>query len=173
MEKLSNSNLRNFDVVNIGLRAGAIAIAVNTAMLAAADELGLTTARGGLLKLIINTFATKSNNSGGNLTGFWIEPLANTYGFQVFFHCLVGLLMAMLFVKLASRYIKNHAWSSGLMAAFITWMINAIIVLPLLSEGFAGTQNIGPVGVTYFAVAHTTFFIILSLNARHQMLSRD
>lgn len=172
MTKLLSSNLHNSEVVAIGLRAGAIATVVNVAMLAAADKFGLTTARGGLLKLMLTPLFALSHKTGNNAILSRALEFASTYNFQIFFHCAVGLIMGLLLVKLAAGHLKKHPWSTALTAALIVWLINATIILPLLGEGLAGTQTIGSVGIAYFAIAHTTFFVILSLSTKRQMLRR-
>ena len=63
------------------LAAGALAIDVNTALLALSDALGLPTAHGGLLRFL----------------QLWGVPLPSGPVFAVGFHIAVGLLMALVY----------------------------------------------------------------------------
>ncbi|MGY2293813.1 hypothetical protein ACW9H6_29280, partial [Pseudomonas sp. SDO528_S397] len=92
------------------------------------------------------------------------------YVVQVLFHFFVGLLMAIVLVKLAADYFVKSAWYVGLVAAIIVWTMNAAVILPLLGEGVAGSRTVSVMGIIYFAVAHTAFFITLSLRARRLVM---
>jgi hypothetical protein len=43
-------------------------------------------------------------------------------------------------------------------------VLNAFVVLPLLGEGIAGARLLTVLGMMGFAIAHTAFFIILTLS---------
>ena len=68
------------------LIAGAVAIALNTAALAAADLVPLATARGGLLRLLVM------------LTGGALQIPAGG-AFQLGFHVVIGLAMALFYAS--------------------------------------------------------------------------
>ena len=170
MTLTSVTRLSNPEVFSIAMRAGIVAIAINTAMLTVADSFGLTTARGGLLKLLTNWLAWGLSKSDNATRVQWMTSVTKIYLFQSCFHIVIGLVMALLFIKLAAALIEQHAVLTGLFAALAVWLINAIVILPALGEGFAGGRSLTAAGKVYFAVAHTAFFLILSLNARGQML---
>lgn len=169
MPLTTNTRLRNAEVVDIALRAGVVAILINSAMLLVADRSGLTTARGGLLKLLTSWLIPAIEQSGHAPLALWIGSVARTYAFQSGFHIVVGLFMACLFVKVAADFLENDAWRAALLAALVVWLVNALIILPALGEGVAGQRSLTLIGILYFAVAHTAFFLILALDARRRM----
>ena len=128
--------------VSMSLLAGAIAIAVNTALLAAADFIPLVTARGGLLKLLTIYFGSALSRAGAG--SGWVGlvlPAPGGTTFQLGFHVVVGLAMALLY-------------------AAAVWVANAFVALPWLGEGIAGSHTLGGPGTAYFAAAHTVFFVL-------------
>jgi hypothetical protein len=132
------------------LLAGAVAIALNIAALAAADLVPLATARGGLLRLLIM------------LTGDALPiPAGNT--FQTAFHAVVGLAMALFYAWVLEPVLGGPSWFRGLIYAAAVWLANAALVLPATGEGFAGSRHLTLAGMIWFAVAHTLFFIVLAV----------
>lgn len=129
------------------LLAGSVAIAVNTAMLAAADLVPLATARGGLLRLLVI------------LTGGAIQIPAGGL-FQAGFHVVVGLAMAFFYAFALEPVLRGPSWLRGLLYAVIAWLANALIVLPMTGEGFAGSRHLTMAGMAWFAGAHTLFFVL-------------
>ncbi|MGG2041430.1 hypothetical protein [Burkholderia gladioli] len=130
------------------MRAGIPAILVNTALLGAADAVGIVTARGGLLKLLL-TLAGYDHTPG--IAGTWI--------FQQLFHVAVGIAMVIVYGLLLGSW-RAPALLKGVLAAAIVWLLNAGMVLPMLGEGFAGSRVLTASGVAAFAVAHTLFFVV-------------
>lgn len=129
--------------------AGAVAITLNSAALAAADLFSLQTGRGGLLRLL--TIAI-----GGTL------PTPGPYflgGFRVF----MGLLFALFYAFVLARTLPGPSWVRGLLYATLVWVANAAVILPLAGEGFAGIRYLTPLGVAWFAVAHTLYFVVLAV----------
>jgi hypothetical protein len=146
------------------LLAGVIAISVNTAMLVGADAYGIKTAHGGLLRLL----ADVADGLAGRivLTARWntiFSPAVSSARFQLVFHVLIGLLMAIFYAYLVEPALIFRPWVKGLIYAATVWMLNAIIVLPLIGEGFAGSRHLSAAGMIGFAVAHTIFFVILAV----------
>lgn len=47
--------------------------------------------------------------------------------------------------------------------AVVVWVANAVVILPWLGEGFAGSRNLSLPGMAYFAAAHTVFFVLLAV----------
>ncbi|WP_155419914.1 hypothetical protein [Burkholderia gladioli] len=134
--------------LSVGLRAGIPAVLLNTALLGAADAVGIVTARGGLLKLLL-TLAGYDHTPG--IAGTWI--------FQQLFHVAVGIAMVIVYGLLLGSW-RAPALLKGVLAAAIVWLLNAGMVLPMLGEGFAGSRVLTASGVAAFAVAHTLFFVV-------------
>jgi hypothetical protein len=126
--------------------AGAVAIALNMATLASAKLVSLDTGSGGLLKFLVILTA---GVFGGPLSG----PL------QAAFHISVGLAMALFYAFVLERLLPGPSWLRGLIYAAAVWLANALIVLPVIGEGIAGTRRLTPAGVAWFAAAHTLFFV--------------
>jgi len=132
------------------LLAGAVAIALNTTALAAADLVPLATAHGGLLRLLVLL-------SGDAL------PIPAGRGFQVGFHIVVGLAMALFYALVLEPLLRGPSWLRGLIYAVAVWLANAAVVLPATSEGFAGSRHLTLPGMLWFAAAHTLFFVVLAV----------
>jgi len=132
------------------LLAGAVAIALNTIALAAADLVPLATAHGGLLRLLVVL-------SGGAL----LFPSGSV--FQAGFHFVVGLAMALFYALVLEPVLRGPSWLRGLMYAAAVWLANAAVVLPATSEGFAGSRHLTLAGMLWFAAAHTLFFVVLAV----------
>lgn len=146
------------------LLAGAIAICINTALLAGCDAMGFVTARGGLLRLVRDIAGRMAPSLG--LTDFWAHTLAPaTTGptFQTGFHIFVGLLMALFYAFLLEQSLPGRAWAKGVIYAIVLWLLNAFVVLPLTGEGIAGSNHLGVLNMMGFAAIHTIFFVLLSI----------
>ena len=141
-----------------------MAIAINTALLAAADLIPLVTARGGLLKLLtIYVGPTLSQHGTG---AAWVGlglPAPSGTTFQLGFHIVVGLAMALLYGIALEPLLPGGPGWKGLLYAAGVWLANAFIILPWLGEGVAGSRNLGALGMAYFAAAHTVFFVLLAV----------
>ncbi|WP_414444417.1 hypothetical protein [Burkholderia sp. 22PA0106] len=136
------------------LAAGTIAIMINVALLAVADSFGLVTARGGLLTLLNRT----QHVPGNGLSGNWL--------FQQAFHVVVGIAMALLYAQLNVQFNARPAVRpilKSLLYAAAVWLANALIILPSIGQGIAGSRVISVPGMLYFAFAHTAFFVINGL----------
>ena len=150
--------------VAAALLAGALAITVNTALLAAADAISLVTARGGLLKLLTVAFGSSLTRLG--VGALWTQsglPAPGGTTFQLGFHVVVGLAMALLYGLALEARLAGPPWRKGLVYAAAVWLANAFIVLPLLGEGVAGSRSLSLPGMAYFAAAHTVFFVGLAV----------
>lgn len=146
------------------LLAGAIAIAINTALLTAADLIPLVTARGGLLKLLtiyVGPVFSKLG-MGAGWAGLGL-PAPGSTPFQLGFHVVVGLTMALLYGIALEPLLPGKPWWKGLLYAAAVWVSNAFVILPWLGEGIAGSRNLGLPGMAYFAAAHTVFFVLLAV----------
>ena len=134
--------------VTASLSAGAIAIFLNVVALWSADLIHLQTAHGGIVKLLVQ------------LTGF-AAPHGNT--FNIAFHVIVGLAMALVYGLLLEPLWRGAPWVLGLIYAAVVWLANSFVVLPLIGEGIAGSATLSTAGIVWFAVAHTIFFVALAL----------
>jgi len=132
------------------LLAGAIAIVLNMAALAAADLVPLDTAHGGLLRFLVVL-------TDGVLR---VPPGA---AIQAGFHIAVGLAMALFYAFALERVLRGPSWLRGLLYAVAVWLANALIVLPTIGEGLAGSRRLTVAGMAWFAAAHTLFFIVLAI----------
>ncbi|SME90769.1 hypothetical protein SAMN06265365_101342 [Tistlia consotensis] len=145
------------------LLAGGIAIAANTALLALADRAGLVTAHGGLLRLL-QLVAGRAAAAAG-LAGPWnglLLPATSGAVFKVGFHLAVGLVMALVYGFAAEPALAGRPWAKGLLCAVAVWFLNALIVLPAIGEGLAGSRHLEAAGMIGFAAIHTAFFLILA-----------
>lgn len=126
------------------LLAGAVAIMVNILLLDAADLVPVETAHGGLLRLL-------SRVTGITLHGD---------GARTVFHAAVGIAMTLFYALVVEPKLSGPAWRRGLVCALPVWVVNAAIVLPLAGQGFAGSRTLSGLGMIWFAVAHTVFFVL-------------
>ena len=102
------------------LLAGAVAIVLNTAVLAAADLVPLATAHGGLLRLLVI------------LTGGAVTAPASAV-FRDAFHIVVGLAMALFYAFALEPVLRGPSWLRGLLYAVATWLAKASRRLLLLT----------------------------------------
>ncbi|HEX7908721.1 MAG TPA: hypothetical protein VF534_11605, partial [Paraburkholderia sp.] len=92
------------------LAASTIAIAVNTALLSAADYFHIVTARGGLLSLLLQEIRRYVS----------VSPVYQTYGFQQTFHVAVGIVMGIAYAFLFAR-LSGSAWKKGVTYGVLVW----------------------------------------------------
>lgn len=145
------------------LFAGTVAIAINTALLQLAAGLGIQTGQGGLLQLIRPVLAPLLRRLG--VASAWAStalPPPGSAGFKDGFHVLVGLAMAAVYAW-GERYLPWRPWVKGLAYALAVYLANALILLPVIGQGLAGSRTASAGGLVYFAFAHTTFFVLLAL----------
>ena len=71
--------------------------------------------------------------------------------------------MAEFYAFVLEPILVGNTWRKGLVFAIMVWLANAFIVLPLIGEGIAGSRHLNIAGMSFFAVAHTLFFVLLSL----------
>jgi hypothetical protein len=146
------------------LLAGSFAIAVNTALLALADAVDFTTARGGLLRLIRDLAGRAALALGlGDLWTDTLAPATTGPAFQTGFHIFVGVLMAVFYALVLEPVLPGKPLVKGLLYAALVWLLNAFVVLPATGEGVAGSSHLGLAGMVGFAVIHIVFFVLLAL----------
>ena len=159
------SHARRPNRIVAALLAGIVAIALNTLTLKAADLVPLATARGGLLRLITPWLSDPFEHLGIPLLWAMVGgPAPSAPAFQIGFHILVGLLMAMFYALLLEPLPPKRAWIKGLIYAGGVWILNAAVILPATGEGFAGRHHLTIAGMIWFAAAHTLFFIVLAIS---------
>jgi len=169
MQKQSAKGSEAERMFAVALPAGTVAILLNTALLATADAAGLVTARGGLLKLVASWGVDCFQLAGREDAAHWLTSLVGGYGFRTMFHLLVGLAMAATFTRLLGQAASKHPIGVGLGAALVVWLLNAAYVLPATGQGFAGADTLSALGVAYYALAHTVFFVVLSFAVRYRL----
>ena len=151
-------------IIWCGLFAGAVAITVNIILLDLADRVGIVTARGGLLRLM-KLWLTEPLVKIG-VSNLWTDlnfPETDTALFKTAFKFTVGLVMALIYALLLEPRLSGRAITKGIVYAVLVWLLNAFGVLVILQEGVAGSRYLTPVGLAYFACAHSAFFIVLAL----------
>jgi hypothetical protein len=151
-------------LLGASLLAGLIAIVVNTLILEAADWIPLVTARGGLLKLLKVYCSDPLVRLG--LADLWANlhlPGPDTGVFKSGFHIVVGLSMAVFYAFVLEPILPGAPLTKGLIYALLVWLANALVVLPWIGEGIAGSRYLSFAETLYFAVAHTVFFVGLAI----------
>ena len=135
-----------------GLLAALIAITVNTIALKAAPLLGIMAESGGLLKLVI--MQVKPSVNAPTIAFF------QTTAFWIVFHYLTGFAMTILYVYLLESLLPGKALQSGTLFSFVPWLINGLIVLPLLGQGVFGYYKLPLSGMVYFFFANWLFAVL-------------
>lgn len=141
------------------LASGAMAIILNTAALKLADAIHLPTARGGLLRLTSIGISAIVRALGIDDS---IGPLPTSGAFQLGFHLFVGILMALFYAFVVEPRLRMNPWAKGLACALAVWLLNALVVLPVTGEGFAGRAHLSAAGMVWYGCAHTLFFVLLA-----------
>ena len=138
-----------------GLMAGFIAITVNTILLKAAALFNITAESGGLLKLLlINTrnYFSPDIFSYFKTTLFWIS-----------FHYLTGFSMVLIYLHIFEPILPGKGWLKGSLFSLFPWIINGLIVLPILGQGILGIHQLSAAGIAYFFIANWMFGWILGI----------
>ena len=90
-------------------------------------------------------------------------PAPHSDAFDVAFHGVVGLAMAVIYGLLLEPLWRGPPWLLGILYAAMVWIANAFVVLPILGEGIAGSATLSLAGMLWFAAAHTLFFVALAV----------
>jgi hypothetical protein len=146
------------------LLAGVIAIAINILLLNLCDAAGIVTARGGLQRLVRMWMGGPLTQIG--VADLWAAaglPGPDTALFRNGFKISVGLAMAVFYALVFEPLVARlSTLMKGLAYALFAWVINAVVVLPLLDEGIAGARLLTALGMICFALAHTAFYLALA-----------
>lgn len=135
-----------------GMLTGLIAITVNTIALKVAPLFNIEAESGGLLKLVIiqvKPFVNASTISFFQTIVFWI-----------FFHYLTGFTMIILYMYFLEPVLPGKALLSGTLFSLVPWLINGLIVLPMLGQGIFGYQKLPLSGMIYFFIANWMFAVL-------------
>ena len=141
------------------LLAGMIAVAANIALLSIASTARISTAQGGLFllftKIIHRVAPSRSFMDGWKI---FAPPVS-----QAVFHIVTGLVMAIFYAVVLEPKLPGRPFFKGVAYGMAIWFLNAFLVLPLTDEGIAGSRHINTVGLIAFALAHMSFFLVLSV----------
>jgi hypothetical protein len=147
----------------IALLCGALATAVNMAILATLGAARIRTTHGGLLRLLALGVIRVAHSPGINPTYPADAQLLFAAGwFQEGFHIVTGLLMAVVYVFFLEPRRGASPLLRGVLYGTAIWLLNALIVLPAIGEGIAGQYHLSAAGIGGFAVAHMSYFLTLS-----------
>ena len=141
------------------LLAGMIALAANMALLSIASASGIRTAHGGLF-LLFTEIIHRVAPSLSFMDGWKIFTLPVS---QAVFHIVTGLVMAIFYALVLEPKLPGRPFFKGVAYGTAIWFLNAFLVLPLTDEGIAGSRHINTVGLIAFALAHMSFFLVLSV----------
>ena len=137
---------------------------INVAQLHAAELIPLQITHGGLLALFKQLVGEGVSRIGlSSLWASWGLPPADSASFKLGFHILIGLLMAIFYAFAVKPFLSGPAWIEGMLYALFAWLANALIVLPWIGEGIAGSKHLSIAGMVYYAFSHTVFFVTLAL----------
>ena len=149
---MENKNRVLYNNIIHTFTAGFIAILVNTLMLKLAPLLKVRAESGGVLKLFLINLPVKYSS---------IEFLHGTT-FWVIFHFLIGYSMVFMYL-FTFVPMKSLGWmQKGILFSFIPWLINSIVILPLLNHGIMGIKTLEFCGILYFFISNLIFALILA-----------
>lgn len=137
-----------------GFLAGLIAITANTILLKTAPLLHIQAESGGLLKLIL--LHTHDYLSQGMLLYF------KTTLFWLLFHYVTGFSMVLIYLYVFEPVLPGKGWLKGSLFSLLPWMINGLIVLPLLGQGILGIHQLSMTGIIFF-IANWLFGWVLGM----------
>ncbi len=146
------------------LMSGFVAISVNTILLKSAAPLGFVAESGGLLKLHVLYLAPLLQRLG--LGTWWQEvglPASSSLSFWLAFHYATGFAMVLLYCLLLERLLPGRGLAKGSVFSLLPWLINGLVVLPLLGQGAFGHEKLPISGMVYFFVANWSFGAVLGM----------
>jgi len=154
--------LKGFEKFYVMFFSSTIAIALNTLMLKSDSLFGIKSGAGGLFGLLKIHFTEIFSQLG--LSSLWTLaslPKPGTLAFYIFFHSLTGFLMAILYVYVVEKRLLGSGLTKGALFSLLPWVINSAIVLPLLGEGFAGSDKLNTTGIIYFFISNGLYGVVL------------
>lgn len=144
--------------IRAALLAGIVAITASTIVLKAAAPLGIVAESGGLLRLHVQHLAPMLRQFG--VAGWWTShglPGPASLPFWLAFHYATGFVMVLLYTALLERALPGTGVLKGSLFSLIPWLINSLIVLPMLGEGAFGSRALSASGMSYFFMANWLF----------------
>jgi len=147
-----------------GLLAALAAITVNGLLLQIAHPLGIKTGGSALQRLLATVLRPLIAHSGlahgWGATGL---PAPGSLPFALAFHDATGLALAALYVIALEPRLSGPPTVKGLLFGLLPWLVNGLLVLPLLGQGALGLSALPRAGVAYFFVANAVFGILLGV----------
>jgi len=142
--------------------AGLLAITVNTVILKAGGPLGFLAESGGLLRLHVLYLGPLFERLGINA---WYTsaglPSPSSVAFWLAFHYVTGFAMVFLYAAIFEPILPGSGPTKGSLFSLLPWLINGLVVLPLLGQGVLGHQRLPVSGIVYFFVANWAFGAVL------------
>ena len=156
------AGLKGFEKFYVMFFSATIAIALNTLILKSDTFFKIKAGAGGLFGLLKIHFAETFSQLG--LSSLWTLaslPQPGTLAFYIFFHSLVGYSTAILYVYVIEKRLLGSGLTKGAIFSLLPWVINSVIVLPLLGKGFAGSDVLDITGIIYFFIANGLYGVVL------------
>lgn len=79
------------------------------------------------------------------------------------FHYATGLALAALYVVALEPHLPGPPTVKGLLFGLLPWLVNGLLVLPLLCQGPLGLSALPRTGVAYPSVANAVFGVLLGV----------
>lgn len=140
------------------LLAGFIAISANAIVLKLATCFGIVAESGGLLKLHVLYLSPMVKRTG--ISSWWTAhhlPGPSSIPFWLAFHYLTGFVMVFLYTSLLEPVLPGRGLAKGTIFSLLPWMINVLLVLPMLGQGAFGVRALAVSGIVYFFAANWLF----------------
>ncbi|MCA1585345.1 MAG: hypothetical protein LC791_11460 [Acidobacteria bacterium] len=137
---------------------------MNTIVLKAAEPLGFLAESGGLLRLHVLYLSPLFQSLG--ISQWWAAvslPPPSSLSFWLAFHYLTGFVMVFLYSALFERVLPGRGLIKGSLFSLLPWLVNGLVVLPLLGQGVLGYQRLAFSGMAYFFVANWSFGAVLGV----------
>lgn len=157
---LNDQKQMNMKPNNAFAIAGFTAITLNTIMLKLAKTFDIKAESGGLLKLTLKMLPGSLNNT----------TFVKTDWFAILFHFGTGAVMVIIYTAFFNRLVLSKFFK-GLLFSLFPWVVNGVIVLPLLNQGIFGLDTLPLSGAFYFFLANLLFGF--TLNHFYETLRRS
>lgn len=153
--------------------AGFVAISVNTIMLKSAKPLGIVAEGGGLLRLNVLYLGPLFQRLG--ISTWWKSkglPPLSSLSFWLAFHYGTGFVMVFVYTQVFERLLPGRGLAKGSAFSLLPWLINSLVVLPLIGGGTFGRRQLPFSGMVYFFVANWSFGAVLGVLYQNFINSR-
>ena len=71
--------------------------------------------------------------------------------------------MVLIYLYIFEPILPGKGWLKGSLFSLFPWMINGLIVLPLLGQGILGIHQLSIAGIIYFFIANWIFGLVLGV----------